>query len=635
MAESLPSKKITVADVPEVESFTADFFYNFFTPDEKVNSSGTVPKKILERPSEKFDTKFVDSVDFNRSVPRYVEFHWKPVNVGNRENLTAISIEQNYKKIHYEDDFSLNDYTLLTVQDTNVDQRMEFFVRKAIQNLQNFQTSKEQSMQESLKMLNTESDSDISSEFLELGLSPQSVGSNFFDADGNQIKSNILESLKKVQTKISINNKVLSDIVQISAYDDALSPLADELADFIQQASSIQTTAEKSRDSSLVSADQYDFEVNDYILQKAIDADKFDSVLQTIGYIIEKEEVNSDNTITTLPPIFIESPTVSTTVDVRLKYGSTYNYRIRTVAYVELQAVEETLGIVAAIGFLMASKATPTAAVDCSEFLPPPAAADFDPRWDYKKNQLQLNWSFPVNPQQDIKKFQVFRRKTINEPFQLIKMYNFDDSAIPTDDNERPYNELVQVLKFPLTTYCDVEFTKNSKYIYAICSIDAHGMSSGYSTQWEISFDRSKNKLIKKLISISGAPKAYPNAYLNTDTFIDTIKDEWHSKIRIYFDPEYLRVYDKDNNDLKLIRAKNTDKYVLQLINIDLQKESLVEIQIQDLTTNQRLSINNKKVYPINPDIIESSPPKERQTDNNGRWSTTTAANSFKIGSQS
>jgi len=116
---------------------------------------------------------------------------------------------------------------------------------------------------------------------------------------------------------------------------------------------------------------------------------------------------------------------------------------------------------------------------------------------------------------------------------------------------------------------------------------------------------------------------------------VDTIKDEWHQKIRVYFNPEYLRVYDKDNNDLKLIRAKETDKYVLQLINIDLQQEDTVEIKIQDLTSNQRLSINNKKVYPINPDTIVAPPPPERQTDNSSRWGTTTATNSFKIGQQS
>ena len=34
---------------------------------------------------------------------------------------------------------------------------------------------------------------------------------------------------------------------------------------------------------------------------------------------------------------------------------------------------------------------------------PPPPPTDFDIRWDYRKNELKLNWCFPVNTQQDIK----------------------------------------------------------------------------------------------------------------------------------------------------------------------------------------------------------------------------------------
>lgn len=631
MAESLPSKRTAVIDVPEVEIFNGQFYYNFFTPDEKVNSNGTVPRKILETSSEKFDTKFVESIDFNRSVPRYVEFNWKTVVVGNSPHLHNFSIEKYYKKLHYEEDFALNDYTLLSIQDTNVDKKMAFFIRKAVQKLKTFEESKQRSLQEHLKDLNNNSDPEITSDLLELGLTPQSAGSHFFDSDGNEIKSEILEALKKVRSQVSINNKVISDILKQSSYDDNLSPFADELVDFISRANAIQENAEKTRDSAMLDSSQYDFEVEDYISQKAVDADKYDSVLQTIGYVIEKEELKPDKTVETLPPIFIESPYIGTTVDVRLKYGSVYNYRIRTVAYVEFQAVEETLGIVAAIGFMIASKASPAVTIDCSEYLPPPPPTDFRPRWDYKRNQIRLNWSFPVNTQQDIKKFQIFRRKNVQEPFQLIKMYNFDDSAIPTDDNERPYQELIENTTVPVLTFVDNEFTKNSKYIYALCSVDAHGMSSGYSTQFEMSFDKARNKLVQKLISVTGAPKAYPNAYLNTDTFVDTIKDEWHQKMRIYFNPEYLRVYDKDNNDLKLIRGKTTDKYVFQLINIDLQKENNITVKIKDLTSDQRLSVNNKKVFPINPDIIESSPPNDRQTDSSSRWGTSNAKNSFRI----
>jgi hypothetical protein len=60
MAESLPSKKIAVADIPETENFSGKFFYNFFTPDEKVNNTGSATKKILERSMDKFDTEKIN-----------------------------------------------------------------------------------------------------------------------------------------------------------------------------------------------------------------------------------------------------------------------------------------------------------------------------------------------------------------------------------------------------------------------------------------------------------------------------------------------------------------------------------------------------------------------------------------------
>ena len=58
MPKSLPSKKISIADIPEVENFTGKFFYNFFTPDEKVNSNGNAPIKYLNAADERFNLKF-------------------------------------------------------------------------------------------------------------------------------------------------------------------------------------------------------------------------------------------------------------------------------------------------------------------------------------------------------------------------------------------------------------------------------------------------------------------------------------------------------------------------------------------------------------------------------------------------
>jgi hypothetical protein len=70
--------------------------------------------------------------------------------------------------------------------------------------------------------------------------------------------------------------------------------------------------------------------------------------------------------------------------------------------------------------------------------------------------------------------------------------------------------------------------------------------------------------------------------FLLQDTFVDTIKDEGHSKIEIVFDPEYLKVYDSRGNDLRLIKTGNNTRYKLQLINIDLQQEQTIEMKVED-----------------------------------------------------
>jgi site-specific DNA-adenine methylase len=193
-------------------------------------------------------------------------------------------------------------------------------------------------------------------------------------------------------------------------------------------------------------------------------------------------------------------------------------------------------------------------------------------------------WNFPVNPQRDIKQFQVFRRKSVKEPFAVLKVYDFDDSQIKSHNYEEIFPFLVDELSSPQTFYDDFEFDRESSFIYGVCCVDAHGFSSNLSMQFEISFNKYKNQLVKKLISTSGAPKAYPNLYLLQDAFVDVIKDSGHSRATVYFDPEYLNVFNSNGEDLGLLATNRRDgKYKLQFINTDLQQAQVLDIIINDL----------------------------------------------------
>jgi hypothetical protein len=211
-------------------------------------------------------------------------------------------------------------------------------------------------------------------------------------------------------------------------------------------------------------------------------------------------------------------------------------------------------------------------------------------------------WSFPVVPTRDIKRFQVFRRRTIHEPFTLIREYDFDDSVIKTPRSETPRRSRVIKMKRPKTTYIDSEFNKDSTYIYALCCIDAHDFTSNYSEQFVVSFDRYKNKIIKRHLSPSGAPKPYPNFYLiedvesdvgETNLTVDSFKASGHDKMTIFFDPEYLSIVREadvgEAHSTKLLSTKNEGgQYKMQIINIDRQVGKVLNIDIDDLRSRRQ-----------------------------------------------
>ena len=248
---------------------------------------------------------------------------------------------------------------------------------------------------------------------------------------------------------------------------------------------------------------------------------------------------------------------------------------------------------------LISSRQSPMSTVYCKEYAPPPPPGDLDFIWDYRDKKMTIMWSFPVVSTRDIKRFQVFRRKSIYKPFELLVEYDFDDSEIPDPRKETPRSLCVYQMENPMTTYMDEEFTKESKYIYALCSIDAHDFTSNYSQQFVVSFDEHENRIMKKIISPAGAPKPYPNFYLVKDPdngiddiglTSDAIKDSGHTKGAIFFDPEYLSIVDENEEDLGLLSFTDRDeegRYKMQVINVDRQKSQVINIDLKDLRTTK------------------------------------------------
>ena len=634
MPTSFPSKPVTSINIPDVQNFKAEFHYNFFSPDEKVNDSGELSdslKKILfDQPSVSIDAGLIANIV--QRFPRYVKFSFsKCVAQKNLENeyVTIVGnnssennsvhgsakernfIGKNIKKILNETNFFKEDFIGLDFQDDNIDGKLFALVSGSIErkiasnnsqilsNIQQSKTSifdklsKTNSLMDKAKSFNGISSQDITTNFVADALNNiQKLGVSFVnEKNKKEIINNKFEKIKNVSLRGQINKKFFGTIIS-NVSNDAMSIFADEFSNMVAPAQAIEKSAVIEENANTIKETDYDqkiscgAEVTTTAPRAGTDIDAFNSSIEIIGYMIDKMEILPNGLSIKHTPLIIENPASTITFDKKIKYGSRYIYSAKSIALAKFQTVSTDTNEIIILPLLISSKSTSKIVIDCVENVAPPHPVDFNIVWDYKTRLPRLTWNLPpTNKQRDIKRFQIFRRKNINEAFQLIKEYNFDDSIIKTQNLETPAEDLITIANGPINYFLDQEFKKDSKYIYAICSIDAHGFTSNYSIQFEISFDRFKNKIIKKMISGSGAPKSYPNMLLKTlDTFIDTIKNSNHTKMSIYFDPEFLEITNKNGNNVRLLSTnKNGGCYKINIINTDLQKMANLEIKIDDL----------------------------------------------------
>jgi hypothetical protein len=299
--------------------------------------------------------------------------------------------------------------------------------------------------------------------------------------------------------------------------------------------------------------------------------------------MIERFEIGSGDRVGSRRNFYISNPNICSYVDLNVKYGVQYVYSIRSIAAFFVTAVDENTRLQKS-KFLVASRPSTFTSVLTEEYVPPPAPADLNFYWDYQRAALQINWAFPSNPQQDIKGWQVFRRKSISDPFELIVQLDFDDSVIKTPSAEIVDKSLVKKFNSSITFYVEPEFNKDSDFIYAVCSMDAHAMTSNYSNQFRVRFDRIQNRLIKYLVSESGAAKQYPNTYLKAELSLDSVKSTKIEKMRIFFDPEYLVVKDRNDRDLKFLKTDSRGGlYRFSLLNTDRQLQTNFDVFLKDL----------------------------------------------------
>lgn len=602
--ESILSRPTLIVDLPEPKDIKSEYIYNFFTANERLSPNETgntqqqdfsiigVSSQISDQSQASSNTSVVNDANLNKFYGRngiysnFVKVSFTPPDVKKEEQRRSRQIMENSRgKFLRETSNSAFSRIGLLVVDTGNDVTV-YNTLKSSRKVQDVQIDSPTNLKDAGEYSNAALRS--------LNKVIQAEGYNFAtfaggnSPDATKIMQNpVSTALKGKQFGFSLLPQVAGDIAD-SFLTNMKHVFVDEVASSINLLKSSQTTAEGT-DPNAIRISDFDFELpniyNERLKSQSKEKDELTNKL--VGYIVKKFGFNADGSVEIFPDRILPNPTITTILDPNVSYGRRYRYRISCLYISEFNAVLEVEGKEdknIKVGSLFESEGADVI-VDCYDLIAPPEPVDLKFRYKGDSEGLTIIWNFPVNLQRDISKFQVFRRKSILEPFEMIREYNFDSSIVRTMSSEDTPEYLVTRSILPITIHRDPEFTKDSKFIYAIASVDAHGLTSNYSVQLEASYDRYRNKINTKLISQSGAPKPYPNLYIAQDTFVDAMRMSGYKRVNVYFDPEYAKVFESNTQtDLNHILFDNAQDdnniYKLMITNTDFQKSRTLDIKI-------------------------------------------------------
>ena len=594
IGESLPSLPITVADIPEIKTFEATFYYNFYRSDELINSAVA----SNSRPN---------TVDFSRNVPRYVYLSWNKVNVssGNvkKKEFIDISIETNANKILDEDDLSLAYFDTFKQQESSfITERQNYLSRLYGQINYNRVNA---GLTDAVKALHEITPEGVTQQYLNTYL-------NYAYANNtNTTTADPATSLENITTVVPVANKAFGTLFHEKLSNDSMIGITPDMVNGLTNLFSTQHTVKDF--ANRFNGSQYDLSLDNPISTTISELQSdFGLVFQSTGYVIERYRQLASGELVEKTTFYIENPDTTEFFDTQVLYNQRYVYFIKVVTALQTLTFDPDNRVNVIATFLVGSKFTRTM-VMCEDLTPPEPPTDFFVRWDYGLKKPFLTWNFPIDTRRHIKYFQVFRRKNVGEvrpaqlPFELVRMYDFNDlqNAFGTYYVAPPAGTsgLFQFIQgeanidasvvinqttlknldvFSPTCYIEDDFDKESYYIYAVACVDAHGITSNYSNQIGVNFNKQRNTIDRLDASAPNAPKPYPNLYLNKDAFVDTIKNEGYSQMTVVFNPEYYELTQRNGENIKVVNFGSQNKYRIQLINTDLQTDQFVDITVMD-----------------------------------------------------
>lgn len=317
-----------------------------------------------------------------------------------------------------------------------------------------------------------------------------------------------------------------------------------------------------------------------------------------VGFCIFKYRVEENK------QTFLYARTVLATTfrDPYVAYGKTYRYEIRPIfcKYVDSDPNSFKTDVI-----FLGSDESSFIDVECLENKAPSPPKNI--RFNYIANgNIEINWQRPGSyvadtsiangilkdkmwDTDDIKGYQLFYRHSLQEPFQLYRYFTFNntvptsyrgkaselisDDLIISSEYEipEPYNSGNPVKFYEFTKY-NFEIRANTDYYFALCSIDAHGNSSNYSSQHKVRRDNITGEVDIQLASVEGAPKQYPNLLLSGELVEPAMKVSGYQYLDVHFAPD----------TLTSIPNRNEAATVLQLFELETQIEKKITITINE-----------------------------------------------------
>ena len=522
MSETQHSRPVIFANVPEVTHFSAKFNYNFYTRRET---------NAVEFPFQE------ENILVGTPHPRDIQLNWRINSFLTDLSLDSNLIIGNKDKIIFEGSLPGSGHTPVNLENSSLPNK--------VANLIEIKKILEGNKVKDLRLLYPD-------EFSEIDINQPFSYSVSVQNENSLIRSNIVDNLSQFDNEL---NSILN----------FYSVQREELG-----SDSLREIPHIGNPSPILSSKPF----------------------LHLGFMISRVQIDELGNETDSQEWIIDNPNIREYLDKTVVYGKRYSYEIRAIYRMVVPSVDVlSNGNILYLTTLVASKPI-RAYVIAEETEPPPPPDHIKFLWSLGENKLRILWNMPYNPQRDIKRFQVFRRESTQNAFELIHEIRFNDNISPEFISGIPENVpnnlwvKSQYTDYPDKTFVDPEFTKDSRYIYALCSIDARYYTSNYSEQFEVYFDKIRNKLAFKQISPRGAPKPYPNLYLKDEEIVEpalSISGIKSKRMNLIFSPQFYNCMNGGNplSSPKILK-NGVGKYNFHILNTDNQKDATVEISIND-----------------------------------------------------